>query len=150
MTGQDEEQESIDLKSSIFLIEGWNSEIVITTFVQLFQSLITNKKGMLRKFNNISGSIIILDEVQAIPAKYWNIVDRVLNQLCNEFGCLVILMTATKPGILGKNKELANLESYKNYDDRINYTFRNDQSLEEISDIILSNIKSRGRVLAVR
>lgn len=149
MTGQDEEQESIDLKSSIFLIEGWNSEIVITTFVQLFQSLITNKKGMLRKFNNISGSIIILDEVQAIPAKYWNVVDRVLNQLCNEFGCWVILMTATKPGILGKNKELANLESYKYYDDRINYTFRNEQSLEEIADIILSNIKSRGRVLAV-
>ncbi len=52
------------------LIEGWNSEIVITTFVQLFHTLISNKNRGIRKFHRLANSIIILDEVQSIPIKY--------------------------------------------------------------------------------
>jgi CRISPR-associated endonuclease/helicase Cas3 len=150
MSGQDqeEEQESLDHKSSTFLIEGWNSEIIISTFVQFLESVITNRKGMLRKFNNIAGSIIILDEVQAIPPKYWTVVDSTLNYLCYRFGCWVILVTATKPGMLRESKELANWNRYQ-YNDRVRYIFRREQSLEDVINVILSEIKIKRSVLTV-
>ena len=53
------------------LIEGWNSEIIVTTFVQLFHTLLSNRNKTLRKFHRLSNSIILLDEVQSIPFKYW-------------------------------------------------------------------------------
>ena len=80
-----------------FLIEGWNSEIIVTTFVQFFHSLFTNKNRSLRKFHNIVNSIIILDEVQAIPHKYWKLLDDFLRALGHYFGTYVILVTATQP-----------------------------------------------------
>jgi len=80
-----------------FLIEGWNSEIIVTTFVQFFHSLFTNKNRSLRKFHNIVNSIIILDEVQAIPHKYWKLLNDFLRDLGRYFGTYVILVTATQP-----------------------------------------------------
>jgi len=80
-----------------FLIEGWNSEIIVTTFVQFFHSLFTNKNRSLRKFHNIVNSIIILDEVQAIPHKYWKLLNDFLRALGHYFGTYVILVTATQP-----------------------------------------------------
>src|SRR5450830_506841 len=42
-----------DTSESLLLIEGWNSEIIVTTFIQFFHSLISNKNRSLRKFHNI-------------------------------------------------------------------------------------------------
>lgn len=51
------------------LIEGWHSQIVVTTFVSLFESLFTNKKVPF--FHKLLNSVIVLDEVQSIPRRYW-------------------------------------------------------------------------------
>jgi len=56
-----------DTDSSKIMIEGWNSEIIVTTFIQLFHTLLSNKNKSLRKFHRIANSIIILDEIQSIP-----------------------------------------------------------------------------------
>ncbi len=80
-----------------FLIEGWDSEIIVTTFVQFFHSLFTNKNRSLRKFHNIVNSIIILDEVQAIPHKYWKLLNDFLRTLGHIFATYIILVTATQP-----------------------------------------------------
>ncbi len=90
-----------------FLIEGWNSEIIVTTFVQFFHSLFTNKNRSLRKFHNIVNSIVILDEVQAIPHKYWHLLNDFLVELGQCFGTYIILITATQPLIFqGDVREL--------------------------------------------
>jgi CRISPR-associated endonuclease/helicase Cas3 len=60
---------------------------------------------MLKKFHNIVNSIIILDEVQNIPLKYWSLVHDVLITLTHYFNCRVILMTATKPLIFNEEKD---------------------------------------------
>lgn len=101
---QDEELERDVWKSSL-LIEGWYSEIVITTFVQLFHSLITNRNKAARKFHNIVNSIIILDEVQSIPYEYWLLVKESLKHIAHEYNCWIILMTATQP-IIFEDKEI--------------------------------------------
>lgn len=71
---------------------------------------------MLKKFHNIVNSIIILDEVQNIPLKYWPVVREILLALSKYFNCRIILMTATKPLIFENNdfcKELVtNYDQY--------------------------------------
>jgi len=97
-----------DVDESLALIESWESEIIVTTFIQLFHTLIGYKNRSLKKFHNIVNSIIILDEVQNIPTKYWNLVREVLIGMKKYFNCRIILMTATKPLIFeeGEYKEL--------------------------------------------
>src|SRR5690606_25668841 len=64
---------------SHFIIEGWNSSIIVTTFVQLFHSLITNRNAASRKLHRMANSILILDEIQAMPHTYWQLLRQLLN-----------------------------------------------------------------------
>lgn len=121
-----------DINKSLILMEGWNSEIVITTFIQFFHSLITNRNRAARKFHNITNSIIILDEIQSIPHKYWLLIKRSLAHLAEEFGCWIILMTATQPLIFDETKEIKQLvqnrEKYFKVYDRVDFIFDLDEN----------------------
>ncbi|MEO0263878.1 MAG: CRISPR-associated helicase Cas3' [candidate division WOR-3 bacterium] len=88
-----------------FQLEGWNSEIVVTTFVQLFHTIFSHRKRMLRRFNRLSNSIIILDEIQAIPVKYWDLVKKTLSEVSESLNSYIILSTATAPLIFDNQKE---------------------------------------------
>ncbi len=79
------------------LIETWESEFVISTFVQFLHSVLSNKNRQLKKFHNIANSIVILDEVQSIPHKYWGLIKEVLKFMGEALNCYFILMTATMP-----------------------------------------------------
>lgn len=100
-----------DVDKSLLLLEGWNSEIIVTTFWQLFNTLFSNKNKQLRKFNKLVNSIIILDEVQAVPHQYWQLIHDSLNMLCEKFNSYVVFITATQPLIFdeaeGEIKEVA-------------------------------------------
>jgi CRISPR-associated endonuclease/helicase Cas3 len=89
---------------SVLLIEGWHSEIVVTTLVQFAYTILGRSANGLRKFHNLSGSIVILDEVQSIPTKYWQLIREALRFLADYFGVTFILMTATQPLIFGKDE----------------------------------------------
>jgi len=104
---REDEFENIDkdISKDILLIEGWNSEIIITTFMQFFYSLITNRNRTIRKFHNITNSIIILDEIQAIPHKYWLLLNRTIKFLSKCFNTYFILVTATQPLIFNEEKK---------------------------------------------
>lgn len=109
---------------ALLLIEGWNSEIVVTTFVQLFHSLISNKNRSLRKFHNLANSIIILDEVQSIPHEYWLLFNEFTSSLSKHFNTYFIFVTATQPLIFDESKEeiielATKKEEYFNHFDRI-------------------------------
>ena len=92
---QDDEERSLD--EALMLIESWQSEVVITTFVQLFQTLIGCENRMLKKFHRLGGAILILDEVQNIPVEYWPLVEETLRRAGDHLDLRVILMTATRP-----------------------------------------------------
>ena len=133
-----------ELNRSLLLTESWHSEIIITTFVQLFHSLVTNKNRAARKFHNITNSILILDEIQSIPHKYWLLINRVLKHLAYNFNCWIILMTATKPLIFGDEeiKELVtNPEEYFNAFNRVVFNFDLEiRGLDEFKCEILDRI----------
>ncbi|MCQ8903781.1 MAG: CRISPR-associated helicase Cas3' [Methanothrix sp.] len=87
---------------SLLLMEGWNSEIVVTTFWQLFHTIFSNKNRRLRKFSRLVNSIVILDEVQAVPHRYWLLIHDAMRMLCERFNSYLILVTATQPLIFNE------------------------------------------------
>lgn len=107
------ETEDYRKEQSELFIENWESGIIVTTFVQLLQTLIGNRNRMLKKFHVLTNSIILLDEVQAIPIEYYELVNYAIQKLVEIYDCKVILMTATKPLIFSKTTEL--LENYQDY-----------------------------------
>lgn len=111
---EDLDRES-DIDESLALIESWESEVVVTTFIQLFYSLIGFKNRSLKKFHNIVNSIIILDEAQNIPIEYWNLVRTVLIGMTEYFNCRIILMTATKPLIFREGEYTELVDNYHTY-----------------------------------
>jgi len=88
------------------LVEGWDSEIVVTTFVQLFHTMFSNKNRALRKFSKLLGGIVILDEVQSFPHTYWLLFRKVAEAMATYFDTYFILSTATQPLIFDNPKEL--------------------------------------------
>lgn len=92
-----------------FLIETWQSAIVVTTFVQLLECLITNNKSKLLKLPSISNSVILLDEVQQVPYHIWQTIRTSFFTIAENLNCYFILMSATQPLIFDPNKEIAEL-----------------------------------------
>lgn len=129
------------------LIESWNSEIIITTFVQLFHTLVSNRNKPLLRFHRLAGSIIILDEVQAIPFKYWLLLKELLSTIANKLDTYIIFVTATQPLIIPKENmhQLVDPEKYFRQMERvfIRVNIANKLSLNEfIRELDLEDDKS--------
>lgn len=100
------EDEDVETERKLLFADGWESEIVVSTFVALFESLVTNRNRALKKLHNIAGSIVVLDEIQSVPYEQWELVRHVLTTLTEHLGCTVIQMTATRPRILRTANEI--------------------------------------------
>jgi len=107
---QKNNDENRNYNQRMMSMQTWQSDIVITSFVQFFETLISNKNKMLLKFNHLAGSIIILDEIQTIRLEQLPLLGAILFYVSKLLHARVILMTATKPKIF----ELANEQILKN------------------------------------
>ncbi len=112
-----------------FMIESWESEIIVTTFFQIFHTLFSNRNRMIQKFYKLANSIILLDEVQTIPYKYWKLVRETLLKFSDIFNVYFILITATQPRIFESNEiiELVpDKAEYFSQFDRVNLNFESE------------------------
>ncbi len=80
-------------------LETWQADIVITSFVQFFETLIGNRNKLLKKFSHYANAIIILDEVQTLRLDQMPLIGAALFYLSKFMNSRLILMTATKPKI---------------------------------------------------
>jgi len=108
-----DEQPRIDA----MLGESWRSGTVLTTFVQLFESLAgpTNSQGL--KFPSLRDAVIILDEPQALPKRWWKAIPRLVRTLRTEFDATVIVMTATQPALFDEVEDLETAELLDDVDE---------------------------------
>jgi CRISPR-associated endonuclease/helicase Cas3/CRISPR-associated endonuclease Cas3-HD len=112
-----EVEDTDDEEVARLLGEAWRDGTVLTTFVQLFESLVgpTNRQGV--KLPALSDATIILDEPQALPKDWWDAIERLFELLSTEFEPNIIAMTATQPSLLRGLDTCSLLELGKTHDE---------------------------------
>lgn len=133
--------------------ENWDAPLIVTTTVQLFESLFASRTRHVRKIHNIANSVLILDEAQALPAAVLRPITITIDQLARFYGVTVVLCTATQPELkeifrgMDKVREIVS-QPKQLFDalDRVRVEWvREETSLEDIAE----EMKKESRVLTI-
>lgn len=159
-----------DVKAKFkYLTEKWTSPIILTSMVQLLNSFFSGNKKAIRRLHRLKNSVIIIDELQAVPLKCITIFNLFLNTLSKYFNVTFVLCTATQPPyerILGdenaskktaainyaKEKEL--VRNYENMDEFkrvqiLNKTKLRPYDLEDMTDLIEEEAIDTNNILMI-
>ncbi|MGD0338611.1 MAG: CRISPR-associated helicase Cas3' [Bacteroidota bacterium] len=148
--------------------ENWDAPIIVTTSVQFFESLFSNRPFKCRKNHNIAESVVIFDEIQTLPKEYAEPIIIMLKNIVALVRTSFLFCTATQPafikregfdGVESIRPLIARSEEYFDATQRVNYVLLN--GLEEVplhvvvgklthekdSFLIIANTKSIAREL---
>ncbi|MCC8195229.1 MAG: CRISPR-associated helicase Cas3' [Ruminococcus sp.] len=95
-----------ELSQREFLMQTWNSPIVITTLVQFLNTLFSDKTSCIRRFHSLCNSVIIIDEVQTVPGKLLSLFNRAITFIAEACNATVVLCSATQPTLESAKRPL--------------------------------------------
>lgn len=150
-----ETPEQLDIQE--LLAEDWSAPVVITTLVQLLDTLFSGKTTSIRRFQALSNSVIVLDEVQTVPAKMLTLFNLAVNFLSEICGATVVLCSATQPCLEQAAHPLASVpQNIVPYDRGLWEVFQRthiqnagSMRLEDIPAFALDILESAGSLLIV-
>jgi len=91
----EENAEQLDQRE--LLLETWDSPVILTTLVQLLNTLFSGKTSSIRRFHALCNSVIVIDEVQTVPNKMLTLFSLAVNFLAELCGATIVLCSATQP-----------------------------------------------------
>ena len=92
-----EEAEGDEADRSQLLMESWDAPIIITTLVQLLNTLFSGKTACIRRMSALADSIIVIDEVQSVPGNMLSLFNMAMNFLAVVCNTTIVLCSATHP-----------------------------------------------------
>ncbi len=114
--------------------ESWEPPFILTTIVQLSNTLLKDRPSNIRRFSKLINSVIIVDEIQSLPSKAVYNFNLITNFLTHIMNCNILHCTATQPNfdsknafkypcIYGDDSELTIIEAINNLEvfDRVEY-----------------------------
>lgn len=134
-----------------FLLNSWNDPFIISTLYQLFFSLFSNTNSDNIKFQALQNSVIVVDEVQAIPFGLWKAFKAILPLLSTKLNSTFILMSATMPILTEQNRaiELANKREIFEKKNRYVLQYFDGNRLEDLAEAIIAHCQEGKSVLCV-
>ena len=105
-----EEDNNLSEKQYQLLTERWDSPFIFTTTVQFLDTVYRSGTQNIRRMHNLANSVIIMDEVQALPLKTMKLFGELVSFLCHVGDTTILLCTATQPNLeklpIGINTEV--------------------------------------------
>lgn len=92
-------EDSEELRPVQLAAENWDCPVVVTTNVQFFESLFSNRTSKCRKLHNLANSVIIFDEAQMLPTDYLKPCIQAISELVHNYHATAVLCTATQPSL---------------------------------------------------
>lgn len=77
--------------------ENWDAPVVLTTMVQLLETLFSGGTRSVRRLHQLANSILIFDEIQTLPVNCVHLFCNAMNFLVSRCNSTVVLCTATQP-----------------------------------------------------
>lgn len=126
------------------LTERWNSPLILTSMVQFLNTIYKGTNTNTRRLCRLANSVIVFDEIQALPKKCTVLFEKAIKYLSKALNCTVVLCTATQPSFKIETEPIIDKELYErleqklkrvSYADKSAVKYSNEKAAEELAKL---------------